>query len=131
LCGCGVSSDPEKGPVILLCEGQKSLAAANGEHEKERKREFYRIDGVEHTLQQWDDENQTFGVAIPGLTISGTEMRYSRQDPVISDISSMRVVTFDRVTGRVTDEFLMSNGGAITFEASCKPIKSVADEKKF
>lgn len=130
LCGCGIPNDPEKGPVILLCEGQKSLVAANGEHEEERKRKFYRIDGLEHTLQQWDDEKQDFGVAISGLTISGTEMGYSRQDPIISEISSTRLVAFDRVIGKLTDKFLMSNGGSITLEANCKPVKSVAKEQK-
>ena len=132
LTGCGVETNPEKGPVILQCIGESVNRAGNGEVERERATEFYRIDGVEQTIATWDKDNQRFGVGSQGLTVTPSEVKYSRVNPPLAGIISTKTVTFDRVSGRVKDEFVMSNGSTISFSAGCKPVSDpTAVDKKF
>jgi hypothetical protein len=131
LSSCGVPDDPEKGPVVLLCDGEEIANGANGDQERERKRQFYRINGVEGTIQTWDDAAQQFSIGSPGLIISPTEARYRREMLGVGGIASTKTITFDRVAGRVVDESLMSNGGSLRFLASCKPVKDPASAAKF
>lgn len=131
LAGCSVPSNPERGPVILLCQGQEVLRAANGEVERAHLRRFYRLDGKRQTVGKWDDKTQSFS-DLRGLTVSPTQLVHSYDGHLtVGGISTVTTITFDRVTGRVTDEFAMSNGGTITFDASCKPVKSPTSETKF
>ena len=131
LTSCGVPSDPERGPVILSCSGSTTAKGANGDQEKERKREVYRIDGTKGTIERWDDKAQGFGSAKSGLTISPSEARFSEDMPTLAGITSTKTVTFDRVAGTVVDENLFSNGGSVSFEGSCKPVKAATSERKF
>jgi len=131
LSGCGVADDPEKGPVVLLCDGEEIAKGANGDQEQERKRQFYRINGAEGTIQTWDDSAQQFNIGSRGLTVSATEARYKREMPAIAGIASTKTITFDRVSGRVVDESVMSNGGSLRFLAACKPVKDPASAAKF
>lgn len=131
LIGCGVPSNPEKEAVILLCEGIEIVRAANGENTRDHKREFYRVDGIKHTLQTWSDEKQSFGPESPGLKISPTEMRFSQDGVILLGQVSIKEIAFDRISGRVTDELTMSNGGAIKFTAPCKPVRNPNSAKKF
>jgi hypothetical protein len=129
--GCEAPSDLEEGPVILLCKGERVVSAANGRVEREARREFYRVDGAERTLATWDDNSQSFGLPDTGLTISATEASYTRNNPPLGGLTSAKSVTFDRVAGRVKDEFILSNGGVITFEAPCEPVKDPTSGQKF
>jgi hypothetical protein len=131
LLSCGVPSDPERGPVILSCSGTSTAKGSNGDQERDRKREVYRIDGTKGTIEQWDDRSQSFGFARTGLTLSPTEARFSQEMPALANITSTRTVAFDRVSGTVVDENLFSNGGSIAFEATCKPVKDATSERKF
>jgi hypothetical protein len=131
LSSCGVPTDPERSPVILACSGTSTAKGANGDQEKERKREVYRIDGTKGVIEQWDDKSQAFGSARTGLTLSPTEARFSQDMPALAGITSARTVTFDRVSGTVVDENLFSNGGSVTFEATCKPVNDATTDRKF
>lgn len=128
---CGVPTDPERGPVTLSCSGTSTAKGANGDQERDRKREIYRIDGIKGTIEQWDDRSQGFGFARAGLTLSPTEARFSQDMPALAGITSTRTVTFDRLSGTVVDENLFSNGGSVAFEATCKPVKNATSERRF
>lgn len=130
LSACGVATDPEKGPVILQCQGERVINAANGERETERRSEVYRIDGKQHTFAKYDRERGGFGPDYAGLTLSDTEARYASTGPIVAGIGSTSTTVFDRVSGRVTDETVMSNGGSLTFTGECKPVDSPASDRK-
>ena len=130
LAGCGVATNPEEGPIILQCVGEDVNRAGNGEVERERKTVFYRIDGVERTIAKWNEDNQNFEVGSQGLTVTPNELKYFRANPPLAGISSTKTITFDRLSGRVTDEFAMSNNSTITFKALCKPVSDPINAKR-
>ncbi len=131
LSGCGIPTNPEKGPVVLLCEGEEVIHSANGEIERNKRREFYRIDGVAHEIATWNDDSENFGIGLPGLVVTATQARYMRNNPVVANITGTTMITFDRVSGTVTDANVMSNGSNLTFRAPCRPVKDPTSEKKF
>ncbi len=131
LTACGVPSNPEKGPVVLLCEGEEISRGANGDVNREHRRTSYKLDGVAHTLAIWNDQTQSFATGSAGLTVAATEVRYIRENPILAGMTSTNRITFDRVTGRVADEFVMENGGTVVFTAPCKPVKDPKSETKF
>ena len=70
LSACGVPSDPEKGPVILLCEGNHYLKSGDGTVERQKLTQFYKVDGVEGSLETWDDEKQQWMGSPSRITIT-------------------------------------------------------------
>lgn len=134
LSGCGIPDDPEKGPVVLSCEGQEIARAGNGETERAHKLKFYRIDGAAHEISLWDEKTGRFGVSFDGLGVTATEARYSSTSQH-EELGSTTTIVFDRASGRVSDEVTFTYGGnpngTITFEARCKPVKDPASERKF
>lgn len=131
LSGCGVPSDPEKGPVVLLCDGEQANSAASGEVERQKLTQFYKIDGVERTLETWDEKDQSWSGSLARITITPNEITRRDEPKVDAVVITQKTITFDRAAGRVHDEFAMSNGGAITFDGACKPVKSPTSERKF
>ena len=131
LSACGVPSDAGDGPVVLLCKGEEVNSSVDGSVIREPKWEFYRIDAKEKTIQTWSAAAESFEVTLDGLSVSETEMRYERENPMLGEISSRNTIVFDRVLGRVTEKFTTSDGGSISFTAPCKPVRDPKSEKKF
>lgn len=131
LSACGVPSDPDDGPVVLLCKGEEVNSSVDGSVIREPKWEFYRIDATEKTIQTWDAAAESFNVTLDGLSVSAAELRYEREDPMLGETSSRKTIVFDRILGRVTEKFTTSDGGSITFSAPCKPVSDPISEKKF
>ncbi len=46
-------------------------------------------------------------------------------------VTPTRSIVIDRIAGRVRDQFAMANGGVITFDGTCKPVRSPSSERKF
>lgn len=131
LAACGVPSDPEKGPVILLCEGNHYLKSGDGTVERQKLTQFYKVDGVEGSLETWDDEKQQWMGSPSRITITPNQITRHDEPMELAGIASSKSITIDRVAARVHDQFSMSNGGITTFDGTCKPVKSPTSEKKF
>ena len=131
LSSCGVPSDPERGPVVLLCEGTNHLESPDGSVEREALTRFYRVDGPRGSLETWDPDGQSWSGSPTAITI--TVRRISRRDSpkVIAGITSSKSITFDRASGTVNDEFVTSNGGMISFDGSCHAVEGPVQERKF
>ena len=64
LSACGVPSDPDHRPVVLLCKGEEVNSSVDGSVIREPKWEFYRIDAAEKTIQTWNADAESFDVTL-------------------------------------------------------------------
>lgn len=125
LSACGVPSNLEDGPVVLRCDGEVRTTGSGDVPAK--KRNYYRIDGTQGTIERWNDEREIWMGNLGRLSMKPAIIHHSSTGQ-IGDVSTITTIDFDRRSGDVIEEFADAYGMVI-FRGNCEPVQDPQSDK--